>query len=112
MKAGNGRTELLDHSDRLVTNGQAFFHRILAPENMHVSSTDRRGRNPDERVERTNLWNRLFIKDNATRLDKTAALINAIEDLLGSIVHSRGTRAVVAAALIGDRLKPSSNTDV
>jgi len=70
VKTGNSRAELLDHPDRLVTDGQTFRHRILTFENMHVGSTNRRGRNPDERVKRTNVWNRLFIKDNAARFDK------------------------------------------
>ena len=63
----HGRAELLDHADRLVADGQALGDRVLALEDVDVGAADRGGRDPHQRVERTDLGDRLLVEHDAAR---------------------------------------------
>ena len=66
----HGRAELLDHADRLVADGQPSGHRILALEDVDVGAADRGGGDADERIERTDIRDRLLVEDDAAGLDE------------------------------------------
>ena len=69
-KALDRRAEPFDNADRFVPDRQAAFHWIFALEDMDIGAANRGGRNPDQRVERTDVGNRLFAENDLAGLDK------------------------------------------
>jgi len=53
-----------------VADGQAFGHRILAAQDMHVGAADRRGGDTHQCVQRANLRDRLVIQHDAILFDE------------------------------------------
>jgi hypothetical protein len=72
--AGDGGAESLDHTDGLVSDDQALSHRILALADVHVRSADRRRRDPDERIERTDVRDRLLVENDPAGFDEHGRL--------------------------------------
>ena len=66
----HGRTELLDHADRLVADREAARDRVLALQDMDVGPADRRRRDLDQRVERPDFRDRLLVQHDPAGLDK------------------------------------------
>ena len=71
----HGRAELLDDADRLVTDGQALGDRIFAFEDVDVGAADRRRGDAQQRVQRTDIGDRLLVSTIRPGLTKTAAFI-------------------------------------
>jgi len=65
-----GHSGVLDDADRLVADSQAFLDRIFSLQDVHVRAADRCGRDPDKRVQRTDIGDRLFIQNDSTGLDE------------------------------------------
>ena len=70
LVAANCRAEFLDHADGFVSDDQPFADWILAFHDVDVSPADRRGGNAQQRIERTDFWNRPFIQSDPARLDE------------------------------------------
>ena len=51
----HGRTELLDHAHRFMSDGQTARDRVLALQDMDVGAADGRGRDADQRIERADI---------------------------------------------------------
>ena len=70
--------ELLNHADGFVADGEALPDRILALEDVHVRAADRRGRDANECVGRSDTRQRLFTQHDAPGASNTAAFMVAI----------------------------------
>jgi hypothetical protein len=64
------RAELLDHAHRLVADRKALRDRVLTLEDVHVGAADRGGRDPYQRIQLTDVGDRLLVEHNATWLNK------------------------------------------
>ncbi len=71
---GDGRPQLFDHSDRLVANGQAFFDRVFALQDVNVGTANRRRRDFHQRIGRPHIGHRLLVENNPTRLGEYSSL--------------------------------------
>jgi hypothetical protein len=68
------RSKFLDNADGLMTDGQAARDWIFALQDMYVRAADRRGGDADQRVQRTDVRDGLFIEHNAVRFDENRRL--------------------------------------
>src|SRR3546814_4709937 len=66
----DGGAELLDDADRLMANGQPSAHRVLAFEDTDVGAADGCCGDAHERIQGTNLGNRLVVEHDSSRLAK------------------------------------------
>ena len=62
--------QLLDDADRLVADGQSLRDGVFALQDVNVGAADRGGRHPDQRVQRTDVGDRLVFEDDASLLDE------------------------------------------
>lgn len=67
------RAKFLNNSDRLVPDRPSPSNRVFTFQNVHVCSTDRRRGDPNERIERSHIGNRLLVKHNAPWLNKNGS---------------------------------------
>jgi len=68
LVAGNRISELLDHADRLVSNGEAAGDPILAFENVNVGAADGGRGHSHERIARPDARDRLLLEHDASGL--------------------------------------------
>src|ERR1700694_526040 len=66
----HSRAELLNHADRLMTDGQAALDGIFPLQDVNVGSTDCSRRDPDKCVQRTNIRDRLLVENDTAGFDK------------------------------------------
>src|SRR5690606_15023980 len=72
--AAHGRPELLDDADGLVTDDETALDRVLALEDVHVGAANRRRRDPQQRVRRPDVGDRLLVENASPRLDEYGRL--------------------------------------
>jgi len=67
LVADQAGSELGNDTNRLVAHDQARLDRILALQDVHVSTADRRQRDSDHGLARTGRWSRDFVDTNIAR---------------------------------------------
>src|SRR5690606_5872365 len=66
--------ELLDDADRFMTDRQAAGHRVLTLEDVYIGAADGGGGDPQQRIIRPDLGNRLVLQFDASGLDEYRCL--------------------------------------
>jgi hypothetical protein len=69
-EALHGGTELFDRANGFVADGEAFCHRVLALQDVDVGTADRCGGDPDQRIQRAHLRDRLAFHYDPAGLDE------------------------------------------
>ncbi|MNP47897.1 hypothetical protein D3C76_1419810 [compost metagenome] len=70
VKALHLRAQFLDHAHRFMAHGQPFRHRVLAPQDMHIGTADRRGGDANQRIQWPDVGDRFVIQHDAVLVDK------------------------------------------
>ena len=80
--AGDANAEFGNDADGFMADGQTRFDRIFAFEDMYIRTANRRGRDFDQCLTRTDFRNRFFVENDLTRFDKNCRFHGSHRQLL------------------------------